>query len=125
MYLRSARNRLRAQAKRARSPRYLIAVILGILYIWWALFRNTRMGGGPLGSIVRTDLVLPIFSAFLLVSAARWWIFGSERGTLAFAPAEVQFLFPAPVSRRALVHAKLVRTQIAILLNTIIFTVLL
>src|SRR5690606_14651757 len=35
-----------------------------------------------------------------------------------------QFLFPAPVSRRALIHAKLVRTQFAILLNTLIFTIL-
>ena len=125
VYLRSARNRLRSQAKRARSPRYLAAVILGILYIWWALFRNTRMGGGPLAPVVGSDLIVPILSAFLLISAARWWVFGSERSTLAFAPAEVQFLFPAPVSRRALVHAKLVRTQIAILINTIIFAVLL
>jgi hypothetical protein len=58
----------------------------------------------------------------LLLSAARWWLFGADRGTLAFAPAEVQFLFPAPVSRRALVHAKLVRTQLAILLNTLILS---
>ena len=66
-----------------------------------------------------------MLAAFLLIAAARWWIFGADRGTLAFAPAEVQFLFPAPVSRRALVHAKLTRTQLAILLNTIIFSVLL
>ena len=125
LYVRSARNRLRAQLKRARSPRYLVAVILGVLYIWWAMFRNTRLGGGPLASVVRTDLVLPVLAALLMVSAARWWIFGADRGTLAFAPAEVQFLFPAPVSRRALVNAKLVRTQLMILLNTIIFSVLL
>ncbi len=125
LYTRTAVNRLRSQIKRARNPRYLIAVLLGALYLWWALFRNTRMSGGALNSVVKTEMILPVFAAFLLIAAARWWIFGAERGTLAFAPAEVQFLFPAPVSRRALIHAKLVRTQLAILLNTIIFSVLL
>ena len=125
MYVHTFRNRLRAQAARARSPRYVAAVILGMLYLWWALFRNARLGGGPFASMVGTNVFVPIFATFLLGSAARWWIFGAERSTLAFAPAEVQFLFPAPVSRRTLIHAKLVRTQIAILLNTIIWSVLL
>ena len=125
LYMHAARNRLLAQVRRARSPRYLAAVVLGIGYIWLVMFRNTSVNSGPLASVVNSDLVLPLLSAFLMVSAARWWIFGADRGTLAFAPAEVQFLFPAPVSRRALVNAKLVRTQIAILLNTVIFSVLL
>ncbi len=125
LYTRAARNRLRRQLARAKSPRYLAAMVLGMLYIWWTLFRNARLGGGPFNAIARVDFVLPILAALLLISAARWWIFGADRGTLAFAPSEVQFLFPAPVSRRALVHAKLTRTQLAILLNTVIFSVLL
>jgi len=125
LYTRSFSNRLRSQAARIRSPRYVAAVIMGALYLYWALFRNARLGGGPLATLVRGDELVPVFAALLLVSAARWWIFGADRGTLAFAPAEVQFLFPAPVSRRALVHAKLVRTQLAILVNTLIWSVLL
>ncbi|MEQ1690944.1 MAG: putative ABC exporter domain-containing protein [Gemmatimonas sp.] len=125
LYTHTARNRLRSQIKRIRSPRYIAAVIAGILYLWGVLFRNGSAGGGPLASVVDSGMILPVLAAFLMVSAARWWIFGADRGTLAFAPAEVQFLFPAPVSRRALVNAKLVRTQLAILLNTVIFTVLL
>ncbi len=125
LYLRTAVNRLRSQAVRVRSPRYVAAVIMGAVYLWWALFRNSQFGGGPLATLVGSDRLVPIFAAMLLLSAARWWIFGADRGTLAFAPAEVQFLFPAPVSRRALVHAKLVRTQLAILLNTVIWSVLL
>ncbi len=125
LYERTAVNRLRRQIARARSPRYIAAVVMGVLYIWWALFRNTQLGGGPLAALVKTDIAVPIVSAVLLLSAARWWLFGSERGALAFTPAEVQFLFPAPVSRRQLVHAKLVRMQLAILLNTMIFSVLL
>jgi hypothetical protein len=125
LYQRTLVNRLRRQAARAKSPRYLAAVVMGMLYIWWALFRNSQLGGGPLASLVKTDIAVPIASAFMLLSAARWWIFGAERGALAFTPAEVQFLFPAPVSRRQLVHAKLINLQLVILLNTAIFSVLL
>ncbi len=125
LYARTVVNRLRAQLARARSPRYLVAVVLGAMYLWWALFRNAKLGGGPLASIVRVETAIPVFALFALLSAARWWLFGSDRSALAFTPAEVQFLFPAPVSRRALVHAKLVRTQLAILLNTLIWSVLL
>ena len=126
LYQRTLVNRFRQQAARAKSPRYLAAVVMGMLYIWWALFRNAQLGGGgPLASIVKTDVAVPIASAVMLLSAARWWVFGGERSALAFTPAEVQFLFPAPVSRRQLVHAKLVRMQLVILLNTLIFSVLL
>ncbi|MEN9591994.1 MAG: hypothetical protein RJA21_446, partial [Gemmatimonadota bacterium] len=125
LYRRTAANRLRQQVARAKSPRYLAAVVMGMLYIWWALFRNAQLGSGPLAKLVETDIAVPIASAFLLLSAARWWLFGGERSALAFSQAEVQFLFPAPVSRRQLVHAKLMRMQLAILLNTLIFSVLL
>jgi ABC-2 type transport system permease protein len=124
LYLRTAVNRLRAQAARAKSPRYLVAVALGILYLWWALFRNTQMGSSSLDAFLRIKPLLVLGSALLLLSTARWWLFGSERSALAFTPPEVQFLFPAPVSRRGLVHAKLLRLQLAILLNTLIFSVL-
>ncbi len=125
LYARTMTNRLRAQLARARSPRYLVAVVLGILYLWWALFRNARLGGGPFASIMRAEIAIPVFALFALLSAARWWLFGSDRSALAFTPAEVQFLFSAPVSRRALVHTKLLRTQLTILLNTLIWSVLL
>ncbi len=125
LYQRSLINRVRAQLARARSPRYIVAVILGVLYLWWALFRNARLGAGPFGTLAGSATLVPLFGSLTLVIAARWWLFGSDRGALAFAPAEVQFLFPAPVSRRTLVHAKLVRSQLAILLNTLIWSVLL
>lgn len=125
MYARSTRNRLYRQISRVRSPRYLAAMVLGASYLYWALVRNTRVDGGPLASLVQLDLILPVLSALLLIAGARWWIFGADRSALAFVPAEVQFLFPAPVSRRTLIQAKLLRTQFAILLNVLIFTVLL
>jgi len=125
LYLHTFINRVRAQLARARSPRYLVAVALGMLYIYWALFRNARLGSGSLPGVSGLSVAVPIASVFLMAAAARWWLFGADRGALAFTPAEVQFLFPAPVSRRDLLHTKLLRLQLAILLNTLIFTVLL
>ena len=121
---RSFANRLRSQAARVKSPRYIVAVILGALYLWWALFRNTRAGSAPLDSILRSDITAVLASTALLLSSARWWIFGADRSALAFTPSEVQFLFPAPISRRGLVHTKLLRMQLAIFVNTIIFSVI-
>ncbi|WP_439642428.1 putative ABC exporter domain-containing protein [Gemmatimonas sp.] len=126
LYWHSFANRVRSQAARVRSPRYLIAVALGALYLYWALFRNARMGAAPLAGILTSDITLGVASTastLLLVSSARWWIFGADRSALAFTPSEVQFLFPAPVSRRGLIQTKLLRMQLAIFVNTIIFSV--
>jgi ABC-2 type transport system permease protein len=124
LYWRSFVNRLRSQAARVRSPRYIFAVVLGALYLYWALFRNTRDGTAPLNQILQSDITVVLASTALLLSSARWWIFGADRSALAFTPSEVQFLFPAPIPRRGLVHTKLLRMQLAIFVNTIIFSVI-
>lgn len=125
LYLRILLNRLHAQVARIRNPRYLAAVVLGAVYLWWALLRNTGSSEVPMHSWLMSEITTVLSSAFLLFSSARWWLFGSDRGALAFTAAEVQFLFPAPITRRGLVHAKLVRMQLTIFLNTLIFTVIL
>ena len=82
LYQRTVANRLRQQMARAKSPRYLAAVVMGMLYIWWALFRNSRLGGGPLASIVKTDVAVPIASAFMLLYGVVWvsliWMYWTE-----------------------------------------------
>lgn len=125
LYQRTFVNRLSRQLHRLRNPRYVVAVVLGALYMWWALFRNTRSGSGPITRVLASDVTLVVASTLLLLSAARWWLFGGDRSALAFTSAEVQFLFPAPITRRGLIHTKLLRLQFAILLNTTIFTVIL
>lgn len=117
------------QLKRVRSPRYAIAMLLGIAYIYWALIHNTRVttesGINPIADLARSGLAVPLASALILFTTARWWLFKGDRSALAFSHAEVQFLFPAPISRRGLVHAKLVRGQLAILINVLIWSVFL
>ena len=50
------------------------------------------------------------------------WIFGVERRVLSFTPAEVTFLFSGPVPRRGLVQYKLLRNQLLILFNSLLWT---
>ena len=120
---RTARNRLVRQLRRLRQPRYVIALALGLAYLWLVLLQQRPAGpgggGAPAGWI-------ELAGALMLALAVLWaWVFSAERRVLAFSPAEVTFLFSAPVTRRQLVHFKLLRTQLVILLNTLLWTVLL
>ena len=128
LWVRTTSNRLRSQLKRIRNPRYAIATVIGLVYMYFAIVQrgsSATQYGGPFGPIVDSEFIVPLGAALLLINTARWWLFGSDRSALAFTPAEVQFLFPAPISRRGLVHAKLVRGQIIILFNTLLWSVLL
>ncbi|MEO7998770.1 MAG: putative ABC exporter domain-containing protein [Gemmatimonadaceae bacterium] len=129
LWVRSTYNRLRTQAKRVRNPRYAIAMLIGLAYFYWILIHNPRVssqaGVNPFVDAMRLGIALPLASALLLFMASRWWLFKGDRSALAFTPAEVQFLFPAPISRRGLVHAKLLRGQVSILINIFIWSVLL
>lgn len=129
LWVRATYNRLRTQAKRVRNPRYAVAMGVGLVYCYWILIHNPRAsseaGVNPFVDVMHLGVALPVASALLLFFASRWWLFKGDRGALAFTPAEVQFLFPAPISRRGLVHAKLLRGQVAILINISIWSVLL
>ena len=116
----STRNWTRGVFRQLRSPRYAIAVLLGIGYIALVRFGQTQGGGAvPSGAVMLGG------SLFLAILFAKWWLFGADRLALAFTPAEIQFLFPAPVSRAALLGLKLVRAQKLILVNVLVWTFLL
>ena len=57
---------------------------------------------------------------FVIVFLA--WIIPRKRAALAFTEAEVAFLFPAPVTRRALIHFKLLRSQLRIFFSVLFLT---
>jgi ABC-2 type transport system permease protein len=117
---RSARNRLVRQLRRLRQPRYFVALVLGLAYLWFLVLRQSPRASeaGPLEA-----RWVELIAALGVAGAIAWaWLFGSERRALAFTPAELTFLFPAPVTRRQLIHFKLLRNQLIILLNTAIWT---
>jgi len=120
---RSAHNRIARQVRHLRSPRYVAALLLGLAYLWFAVIAQRPT---PATADLADPRWLELVGALALLGAVAWgWIFGVERRVLAFSPAEVTFLFPGPVSRRGLIQFKLLRSQLLILFNALIWTLIL
>ena len=119
---RSARNRLLRVIKRLQEPRYLIALLAGMAYLWFFLFNRPAQAAPASKTLI--EIVPLLGSLGILVAVARWWIFGTNRSALSFSPAEIQFLFPAPITRTALLRWKLLRWQLVIAVNAIIWIVI-
>jgi ABC-2 type transport system permease protein len=119
---RSARNRLIRQMDRLKEPRYAVALLVGLGYIWFFLVSQQPRPSGS--NPVLVTLVPLLGSLGLFVAVVRWWLFGADRRALSFTPAEIQFLFPAPVTRRALIRWKLLRWQILIGINALIWIII-
>lgn len=120
--LRSTRNRIARQVRRLRTPRYAIALLLGLAYLW-AIGVRQRPGSGP---VEVSPESIELLAAVGVALAVLWtWIFGSERRALAFSRAEVTWLFPAPLTRTQLIRYKLLRGQFVVLFNVLLWTALL
>jgi|SRR6266850_4859584 len=120
-------NRQASRLKRLKRPKYLIGGIAGALYFYFYFFR-LLFGGGRRGtstfdfSSEHLQFVQTIAASVLLVIVVLAWLIPHGRAALMFTEAEVNFLFPAPISRRTLIHFKLVKSQIAILFTTLLLT---
>src|SRR5436190_15790894 len=128
LQMQSARNRLRMRLRRLKKPRYLAGAAVGAAYFYFFFFRGLFAGRSSPAAAAdaaapETLLLFELIGAlalFLMVLSA--WIFPHERAALLFSEAEIAFLFPAPVTRRTLIHFKLLRSQIAILFTTFFLT---
>jgi ABC-2 type transport system permease protein len=120
----SWRNRLLSQLRRIRSPRYALAVVIGLGYFWMVLFRQGMRGPSGMNIFLGegAEVVAPL--GLLLILGAVW-LLGTDRSALAFSEAEVAMLFTAPVSRRGLIAYKLASSQIVILINALIWVFIL
>ncbi len=129
----SSRNRLVTRFKRLKKPKYLFGAIAGGLYFYFYFFRFLFQGGGrhhnaqPALSALPPEFMtlmesLAALLVFVIVVLA--WLIPHDRAALTFSEAEVAFLFPAPVSRRTLVHFKLLRSQLKIFFSAMFLTLL-
>ena len=119
---RSAYNRIARQIRHLRSPRYVAALLCGVVYLWFMVITQRPVGGGAIADSRWIELV----GAIALLGTVAWgWIFGVERRVLRFTPAEVTFLFSAPVYRRGLIQFKLLHSQLFILFNALLWTLIL
>ena len=120
---RSARNRIARQLRHLQSPRYFAALLLGLAYIWFMIVAQRPAAAAGEMPDPRT---LELVGAVAVIGAVAWgWIFGVERRVLVFTPAEVTFLFSGPVSRRGLIQFKLLHSQLLILFNALLWTLIL
>ncbi len=121
--LTSFRNRALHRLRRLRRPRYLISAIVGLTWFGFFAFRH----GQP---AVRWDQGTPeefasvfMLSAFTLLLGSimllAWALPKSEAG-LELNEAEVQFLFPAPLSRASIVLFVILRAQLPLLVSSVV-----
>jgi len=125
------KNAFRARFVRLRQPKYLFAALVGAAYFYFFFFRRVAPQPHPLpvhhDPVATMDwLVLrePAGALLLFIAMALAWIIPNSRAALAFTEAEVAFLFPAPVTRRTLVHFKLIKSQLSILVTSLILTLI-
>lgn len=102
---RQAVNRWRQRLRRLREPRYLLGGLAAIGYLGWIAW---GAGSGP-GRDTTRPVALLVWTLPLVVAST--WIGRPNPLALAFSPPEVAFLFAAPVTRRTLLHARLLGQQ--------------
>ena len=124
----SIRNRIRSRLKRLRQPRYLVGLIVGVLYLYMVFIRpgsRPPSTDGARGMLpFAGDGLQAGMSVLLFLVVALAWLVPSKRGAIDFTRSEVQFLFTAPVTRRQLIHYKLVRGQLGGFVSSVIFALI-
>ena len=144
LYLRltSLKNQLISRAKRLRQLEYLLGALVGGAYIYFLFFRNFGGASGSRGAartaatqtlaalpsseaLAQTLPLIAAVSALLLLGIVILaWVIPSTTPGLRFTEAETAFLFPAPISRRTLIHCKLLSSQFSILFTSLFFTLI-
>jgi ABC-2 type transport system permease protein len=124
------KNRIRVRLARLKEPRYLLGSIAGFAYIFYfAILRNpgfSRGRGAAAANVARGAGPLELGVALvLLLLAALVWVLPAARSPVRFSPSEVQFLFPAPITRRQLLQYRLLRAQLGLLFGSVVATVFL
>jgi len=128
LLLHTLKNRLIAQAKRLRQPRYLISALIGVAYFYgvagrhWV--RGFHMASGPSEFRIPPELMEMVGTLFVLGSILIAWCGPTPVSPLAYTEAEIQYLFPAPIGRRGLVRWKILRGQVGVLISVSIFTLI-
>jgi ABC-2 type transport system permease protein len=128
LYLRvvSAGNWLVSRLSRLRQPKYFFGAIVGLAYFYFFFVRSFAPRGSTrsfaampaadpatLSLSAEAQLMILVFGALLLlVIVTLMWVVPNPRPALGFSEAEIAFLFPAPISRRALVHFQLASAQL-------------
>ncbi len=124
----SARNRARMRLRRLREPRYLLGAIAGVAYLVFAILmrerafltRGEEASAAPAAATAAGFAGPYLGGALLALLSLVSWVLPFGSGLLDFSKAETSFLYPAPVTRRALVFYRLMRSQYAVFIGALI-----
>jgi hypothetical protein len=132
LYLRvtSFRNWFLARARRLRQPKYFVGAVVGVGYFYVFFFRSFAGVPARHAGNAATEQAMRAMEAANVALAVDWlpattalgalalllfttvmWVVPTQRAALGFSEAEIAFLFPAPISRRGLIHFRLLSSQ--------------
>lgn len=121
-------NAARIRFRRLKEPRYLVGLLFGILYFGMTFgrsaFRQGRVGSQGIPKLPpEVPPILLLAGSFALgILMLAGWLLRRGEPSLALTETELQFLFPAPLPSRAVLHYALLRTQIGLLFSSLIVT---
>src|SRR5262245_31142375 len=114
------RNQFAKRLGRLKNPRYALAALFGVAYLFFALGGPGlfQPHGGPIPARRSPFVVFgPIYITLILIFS---WLRDGVRGALAFTPSEVNLLFTAPFTQRQLMQYKLLRAQLPLLISSLV-----
>jgi ABC-2 type transport system permease protein len=125
---RSLVNGVRRRWARLKEPRYLVATCMGAAYFYLYIGRTLfRRPGGSWTAAQTQDLSLDLRGLLLLgaslalaIVASQAWLFFSGRPRLSLSEADIQFLVPAPLPPRTVVHFALARAGLGLLFSSLV-----
>ncbi|PNS08971.1 putative ABC exporter domain-containing protein [Solilutibacter silvestris] len=122
-------NNVRQRVLRLRQPKYLFGAVVGAAYLYFFLFRKVVHVGDASGAARMSPEVLASFASAAALALALYvfleWILSRESVRLGFSEAEIDFLFPAPLTRTSLIHFGLLRSQLGIFFSSFLIGLLL
>lgn len=114
---RSFVNTLRRRLQRLRQPQYLVGFLIGLGYFYWFFIRP---GSSRASLVPNPELRWAIAALGVGATVILTWVFSSAETPFAFQLAETDFVFTAPLTRRAVIQFRMLRGQLSILLSAVL-----
>jgi len=124
-------NSIKQRLLRLRQPKYLFGAIVGAAYMYYYFFRRLLQANAAGSAVAVVGLAPEMASQFAALAGlvvfsimVFAWLMPNDRAGLKFSEAEVAFLFPAPLTRTALIQFRLLRSQTGIFVSATLMSLL-
>ncbi len=122
-------NNVRQRVLRLRQPKYLVGALIGAAYLYFFMIRKVvGVGHAPANMKMASPAMMADFATLAALGLALYvfleWILSRESVRLPFTETEIDFLFPAPLTRTSLIHFSLLRSQLAIFFSSFLIGLL-